>query len=465
MNPIDPRYLLTARNDDLAQTARPRFFVRNYGCQMNERDAEKLRALLTQLGYEPANQMEDADLILFNTCCVRESAEDKIYGHLSRIKTMKAAKPDLFVIVCGCMAQRPQAAEIFRTKHKYINVVCGTANRHRLPEFIWLAIQSGKPVIDISEGDGIPELIDIPVTTREFRHKAGVNIMYGCDNFCSFCIVPHVRGREKSRPAQDILTEVRVLAEDGVSEIMLLGQNVNAYNDGMVFADLLRHVHDGHPTLKRIRFMTSHPKDFSDTLITAIRDLPRVCKAVHLPLQSGSTRILADMNRKYTKEQYINLCEKLQTAIPCIAITTDIIVGYPGETDSDFEDTLDVVRRIRFAGAFTFIYSKRSGTPAADRTDTVPRKTVNERFEQLTALLYPIMEERNRTHIGQTTNVMVEEAPTEETNTGKGRMDDNTLVHFNIKNTAEAAALQPGDVVPVCINEARSFYVSGSVNN
>ncbi|MCL2499677.1 MAG: tRNA (N6-isopentenyl adenosine(37)-C2)-methylthiotransferase MiaB [Defluviitaleaceae bacterium] len=474
----DTRYLLTAHNDDLARSGRrPCFYVRNYGCQMNERDAEKLRALLAKLGYEPVDNQEDADIILYNTCCVRESAEDKVFGHLSRIKTIKAANPRLFVIVCGCMAQRPEIAETFRTKHHYINVVCGTANRHRLPDMIWHSMQSGGQVIDINEDEGLPELTDIPVTTREYPHKAGVNIMYGCDNYCAFCIVPYVRGREKSRLMRDILDEVHVLAEDGVKEIMLLGQNVNAYarkevgggfrslegevarrnpppTPFLTFPSLLRQVHEV-PGILRIRFMTSHPKDFSDELIAAVRDLPKVCKTVHLPLQSGSTRILEDMNRKYTKDEYLALCARLQAAVPGIGITTDIIVGYPGETEADFEETLDVARRVRFSGAFTFIYSKRSGTPAAERTDTVPRKTANERFERLTDTVYPIMLERNRGLVGQTVEVMAEQD-------GKGRMDDNTLVHFTGN---ENTACKAGDVISVRITDAKSFYVSGTADN
>jgi len=455
LNNNDTRYLITAYNDALAlENGRPRFFVRNYGCQMNERDAEKLRALLAQLGYAAADSQDAADFVLYNTCCVRESAENKIYGHLSRLKARKAGQAGLFIVVCGCMAQRPEVAEEFRARHNYINVVCGTANRHKLPDFIWQSMQTGRQVIDISEEDTLPEIEEVSLTTREYPHKAGVNIMYGCDNFCSFCIVPHVRGREKSRPAADILTEVRALADDGVKEIMLLGQNVNAYQaDGLDFPALLRLVHDENPTLLRIRFMTSHPKDVSSVLVHAIRDLPRVCKSIHLPLQSGSTRILADMNRHYTQEQYLQTCAQLQAAVPGIAITTDIIVAYPGETDDDFEQTLHVVNQVKFAGAFTFIYSPRTGTPAALRTDTPPRKTANQRFERLTAALYPQMQARNE-RLLNTTLAIIAETP------NKGRADDNTLVHFTHEPEPE---IKPGDVVHVKIETARSFYVSGVV--
>ena len=459
-NSQDYRYLLSAFNDRLAEATgrRPRFFVRTYGCQMNDRDSEKMTALLGQLGYEAAPSQDEADFVLYNTCCVRESAEDKVFGHLSRLKRVKMDKPDLIIGVCGCMTQQPDIAEKFQKKHPYVNLVFGTGNRHRLPEFLWQTIQTGRPVIDITEGDELPEIDDIPVTTRDFPHKAGVNIMYGCDNYCAYCIVPYVRGRERSRPMDDILKEAEALASDGVKEIMLLGQNVNAYGKGLdesaTFPELLRRV-NAIPGLERIRFMTSHPKDFSDELIFAIRDLPKVCKSVHLPLQSGSTRVLADMNRMYTQEDYLALAKRLQAEIPEIALSTDIIVGYPGERPEDFQATLDVARQVRFAGAFTFIYSKRSGTPAAERTDTIPRKEVSERFDRLTATLYPIMQEKNEQKIGQALAVMVEDA---QGAVCKGRADDHTLVHF----TSEKA-LNPGDIVPVRINEAKTFYVSGAV--
>jgi tRNA-2-methylthio-N6-dimethylallyladenosine synthase len=366
------------------------------------------------------------------------------------------------------MTQQDSIIEILKTKHKYIDIIFGTTNRHRLPEFLWGVINGGKRVIDVSEGaasDHLPEITDIPVTTREFRHKAGVNIMYGCDNFCSYCIVPYVRGREKSRPVADILREIRELAADGVKEIMLLGQNVNSYAgenvkiikgeraaESCTFSQLLRLANDVDG-LERIRFMTSHPKDFSDELIAAIRDCEKVCKHVHLPLQSGSSRILADMNRMYLKEDYILLAEKLSAAVPGIAISTDIIVGYPGETEEDFADTLDVVRRVKFAGAFTFIYSKRSGTPAAERTDSVPKKTVSERFDRLTAELYPLITARNEEKIGTTLPVMVED---EKDGTCKGRTNDHTLVHFMSNKP-----LSSGEIVSIRIETAKTFYISG----
>ncbi|MCL2405046.1 MAG: tRNA (N6-isopentenyl adenosine(37)-C2)-methylthiotransferase MiaB [Defluviitaleaceae bacterium] len=459
--------LLLAHNDHIANTTghRPSFFIRTYGCQMNSRDSEKLAALLTQLGYQEAQSLETSDLALFNTCCVRESAENRIFGHLSRLRhTKETQKPDMLIAVGGCMSQQAEISEKIAAAHPYINVVFGTANRHRLPQFLWQAIQSGKQVIDISEDENLPELDSVPVTTRDYAHKAGVNIMYGCDNYCSYCIVPYVRGRERSRPAADILREIEALAADGVKEIMLLGQNVNSYgkrlaNDsldsGVIldFPTLLRHVNQV-PGLERIRFMTSHPKDFSNDLVAAVRDLDKVCKSVHLPLQSGSTRVLEDMNRQYTQDDYLALAARLQQA--GIGLSTDIIVGYPGETEDDFIATLEVARKVRFLGAFTFIYSKRSGTPAAKRTDLVPRKVSSERFERLTATIYPILLEINQAKVGSTVHTMVEETSGTAI---KGRTDDNTLVHFD----AEQGAYKLGQIVPVRITSAKSFYVCGEI--
>ena len=459
------RYLVSAHNDDLAKSAtgRPRFFVRTYGCQMNSRDSEKLSGLLAQLGYDAATGQDDADLILYNTCCVRENAEDKIFGHLGRLKRAKMDKTGVIIAVCGCMTQQAEIAETIKTKHRHVNLVFGTGNRHRLPEFLWRVINGEKQVIDITEDDGLPEITDVPATTREFPHKAGVNIMYGCDNYCSYCIVPYVRGREKSRKVGDVMREVRELAADGVKEIMLLGQNVNSYLsyepnplelDEKTTFDQLLHLVNHTPGIQRIRFMTSHPKDCSDALIRAIAMLPKVCKSIHLPMQSGSTKVLGDMNRKYSREDYLALVERLRVAVPDIAISTDIIVGYPGETDEDFEDTLDMVRRVRFHTAFTFMYSKRSGTPAATRTDIVPHKIASERFDRLVAELGPILVEINEAKIGHVFDVMVEE------NTGdgsyKGRTDDHSLVHFTA-----AADLKQGDIVPVRIEQVQTYYCKG----
>jgi len=447
------RYLISAHNDDLANSpsGRPRFFIRTYGCQMNSRDSEKLTGLLTQLGYAPVTSQDDADLILYNTCCVRESAEDKIWGHLSRLKKAKTTKPGLIIGVCGCMSQQTAIADKFKIQHKYVNLVFGTGNRHRLPEFLWHVISTGQQVIDITETDDLPELTDIPATNREFPHKAGVNIMYGCDNYCSYCIVPYVRGREKSRHMNDILQEITELANDGVKEVMLLGQNVNSFQPS--FPDLLRQV-CAIPGIQRVRFMTSHPKDFSDELIQTVAELPQVCNFMHLPIQSGSTKVLTDMNRKYTKDSYLGLISRLRAAIPGLAVSTDIIVGYPGETEEDFQDTLDVVRKVRFANAFTFQYSKRSGTPAAERTDAIPQNIKTDRFDRLVAELTPILLDINQSKIGKVFDVMVEEVLLD--GDVKGRTEDHSLVHF-----MSTAPVSQGDIVQVRITTAKTFYLTG----
>jgi len=453
---------LSAHNDYITKKTgnRPVFFIRTYGCQMNSRDSEKLAGMLAQLGYAKASSQEEADLVVYNTCCVRENAENKIFGHLSRLKNIKeTTKPDLIIAVGGCMSQQAEIAEEIGKRHSYINIVFGTANRHRLPGFIWTALNEKRQVIDITEDDQLPELDSVPVTVREYPHKAGVNIMYGCDNYCSYCIVPYVRGRERSRPVIDILKEVEALVADGVKEIMLLGQNVNSYGKGLTdaitFPELLKQVNQ-IPNLKRIRFMTSHPKDFSEELIMAMRDLDKVCKSVHLPIQSGSTKVLTDMNRKYTQEEYLDLAKRLQEAVPGIGLTTDIIVGYPGETDQDFEATLHVARQVRFSGAFTFIYSKRTGTPAALRTDTIPREIATKRFEALTSTLYPIMDEINKMKVNQVLPVIVVDV---DGTVYKGRTDDNTLVHFS----APEDIYLPGAIAQIKITDAKTFYVSGIV--
>lgn len=458
-----------ARNDAAARDGqRPRFFIHTYGCQMNARESEKLAGVLSVMGYEPATQETDAALVLYNTCCIRENAEQKILGNLSFSKFQKETNPDLTVVFCGCMAQQDAARQLLLTQRDYIDVLFGTQNRHQFPELLWRYFETGTRIVDIT-----PAVSDEPesvtdagaLLSRVYKHKTGVSVMYGCDNFCAYCVVPYVRGRERSRELDDVLTEVSALAADGVREIMLLGQNVNAYGKGLrepaSFAELLWRVNDV-PGLARVRFMTSHPKDFSTELIYAIRDSDRVCKAVHLPLQSGSTQVLTAMNRRYTKESYLRLAERIQTEIPGVALSTDIIVGFPGETEADFQDTLDVVRRTRFAGAFTFIFSKRSGTPAAKMPDTVPAEVATDRFNRLIEVINPILYARNTERIGDTLAVMVEE----EDRRGmiKGRADDNTLVHFTVNRGAAhdcGTRTIPGDILPVRITEAKTYYLTG----
>ncbi len=425
---------------------------------MNVRESEKLSGTLEALGYERAGSEDEADLILYNTCCVRENAENKIFGNLSYLKFQKASNPGLIIAVCGCMVQQPDVFNEICEKHSYIDIVFGTANHGMFPELLRRRLETGEPVRDIS-GMAVAETEGSlkSLTARGHSYKAGVTVMHGCNNFCSYCIVPYVRGRERSRAPEDILREARALADDGVKEIMLLGQNVNSYGQGLdvpvTFAGLLRRVNEIEG-LRRIRFMTSHPKDFSNELIEAVRDCDKVCKAVHLPLQSGSTRVLGDMNRKYTKEDYLRLAEKLKERVPDVALSTDIIVGYPGETEEDFLETLDVVRRVGFAGAFTFIYSKRTGTPAALREDLIPKDVTDERFKRLTETVNPMLLARNEARVGTEVEVMLEES---KSRLGvRGRADDNTLVHVT------GTELPPGSIARVRITEAKTFYLTGT---
>ena len=437
-----------------------RFFVKTYGCQMNNRDSENMTAIMEQSGFLRSNAQSEASIIVFNTCCVRESAEDRFLGHLSRLKPLKVKNPDLIIAVTGCMSQQEEVKKQIKDKYPYVDIVIGTGNRHLLPKFVKEVIETGKNIYDTAGVNDMPTSRGYAETTRDYPHKAGINIMYGCDNFCSYCIVPYVRGRERSRISDDIVNEAKLLADDGVKEIMLLGQNVNAYGKGSRgenFASLVYKLAD-IDKIKRIRFMTSHPRDFSDELIYSIRDLSKMCKHIHLPMQAGSTKVLSDMNRGYTKEDYLALVTKIKTEIPNIAITTDIIVGYPGETDEDFADTLDVAKKAEFTGAFTFIYSKRSGTPAANRKDTVPDDVTSKRFNKLTNVLYPIFLNFNQLKIGQTHSVMVEEKKGD--GNYKGRADDHSLVHFCAKKTFEA-----GDIVPVKITDAKTFYILGVAND
>jgi tRNA-2-methylthio-N6-dimethylallyladenosine synthase len=394
---------------------------------------------------------------------VRENAENKIFGNLGYLKYYKGTKPGLTVVLCGCMVQQGHVAKEIAESHPYVDVVFGTYNRPRFPELLWLYLCSKRQIIDISEDTPLhcaeSESDKNVLTSRGHTHKAGVNVMYGCDNFCSYCIVPAVRGRERSREAGDVLAEVRALAQDGVREIMLLGQNVNAYGLGLLvpetFAGLLRRV-NGVPGLARIRFMTSHPKDVNDDLIKAIKDCDKVCKALHLPVQAGGSRVLRDMNRGYTKKAYLALIERLKKEIPGIAISTDIMVGYPGESEEDFGHTLDVVRQAGFAGVFSFMYSARTGTPAAKRNDTVPQEVISERFKRLTEMINPMLLQRNEGLIGKILDVMAEDGKNGRNPTQKGRADDNTLVHFL------GSKARPGDIVKVRITEAKTFYVSGA---
>ncbi len=436
---------------------RPQACVVNMGCQMNARDSEKLTGILEEVGYETVSD-EHADFVIYNTCTVRDNANQKVYGRLGFLHSLKKKNPGMRIALCGCMMQEPSVVEKLKKSYRFVNLIFGTHNIYKFAELLFCSLESEEMVIDIwKDTDKIVE--DLPAE-RKYFFKSGVNIMFGCNNFCSYCIVPYVRGRERSRKPQDILREIEKLAADGVVEIMLLGQNVNSYGKNLempvTFAELLREAAkiDG---IQRIRFMTSHPKDLSDELIQAMKELPKVCHHMHLPLQSGSSRLLKIMNRRYTKEQYLRLVEKLREAIPDISLTTDIIVGFPGETEEDFQETLDVVRKVRYDSAFTFIYSKRTGTPAAAMENQVPEDVVKERFDRLLKEVQAISKETSSRFEGQTVPVLVEQINEQDPDLVTGRLGNNLLVHF--PGTEELI----GKIVNVTLTESKGFYYLGEL--
>lgn len=449
------RKLVAERSKSLGRPLRAAIVT--FGCQMNARDSEKLSGILEQIGYE-ITEDEHADFVIYNTCTVRENANLRVYGRLGAINSIKKKNPHMIVALCGCMMQEPKVVEKLKKSYRFVDLIFGTHNIYKFAELLALAIQSERMVIDIwKDTDQIVE--DLP-SDRKFSFKSGVNIMFGCNNFCSYCIVPYVRGRERSRNPRDIIREIERLVADGVVEVMLLGQNVNSYGktlkEPVSFAGLLREIEqiDG---LERIRFMTSHPKDLSDELIQVMSESKKICPHMHLPLQSGSSRILKIMNRHYTKEQYLTLVDKLRKAVPDISLTTDIIVGFPGETEEDFLETLDVVRRVRYDSAFTFVYSKRTGTPAAAMEDQIPPEVVKDRFDRLLALVQSISKEMSARYTGETLSVLVEEVNDHDPKLMTGRLENNLLVHF--PGTKELV----GKIVPVYLKECRGFYYMGEI--
>lgn len=433
----------------------PRACVKTFGCQMNARDSEKLRGILETVGYELSDQ-EESDFVLYNTCTVRENANLKVYGRLGYLSGLKKKNPHMVIALCGCMMQEPEVIERLKKSYRFVDLVFGTHNIYKFAELLMTAFESDRTVIDIwKDTDQIVE--DLPAE-RTYSFKSGVNIMFGCNNFCSYCIVPYVRGRERSRKPEDILKEIRSLVADGVKEVMLLGQNVNSYGKNLEhpisFAQLLTLV-EQIEGLERIRFMTSHPKDLSDELIEVMKHSKKICRHLHLPLQSGSTRILKVMNRKYTKEQYLALAKKLREEMPDLSLTTDIIVGFPGETEEDFQETLDVVRQVRYDSAFTFIYSKRTGTPAAAMADQVPEDIVKDRFNRLLALVQDISKEQSLKVQGQTLPVLVESVNEQDDRLVTGRLSNNLLVHF----PGDASMI--GQTVDVYLKACMGFYYYG----
>ncbi len=433
------------------------YHVQTFGCQMNAKDSEKLAGILETIGYVETDT-EKADFVIYNTCTVRENANTRVYGRIGYLGTVKKKNPDMKIAMCGCMMQEPHVVEKIKKSYRFVDIIFGTHNIFKLAELIYEDILKKKMVVDVWEGtDQIVE--DLP-SEHKYTFKAGVNIMYGCNNFCSYCIVPYVRGRERSRKPEDIIAEIKKLAAEGIVEIMLLGQNVNSYGKTLEqpisFAQLLKMVEevDG---IERIRFMTSHPKDLSDELIEVMKNSKKICNHLHLPMQSGSTRILKEMNRKYTKEDYLLLVEKIKTAMPNISLTTDIIVGFPGETYEDFQETVDVVRKAGFDSAYTFIYSKRSGTVAAKMENQVPEELVKQWFNELLEEIKITSEFQANRYTGQTLEVLVEEENEQGNGMLTGRLSNNLLVHFY----GDISLI--GKIVPVYLKECKGFYYIGEL--
>ncbi len=428
-----------------------------FGCQMNAKDSEKLIGILEIIGYEMIED-EAADLVFFNTCTVRDNANQRVYGRLGVLNSMKKKNPAKKIALCGCMMQEPTVVEKIKKSYSFVDLIFGTHNIYKFAELLVTMFESDRMVIDLwKDTDKIVE--DLPAE-RKFAFKSGVNIMFGCNNFCSYCIVPYVRGRERSRNPKDIIREIEQLVSEGVVEVMLLGQNVNSYGknleEPMSFAQLLQEV-EKIEGLERIRFMTSHPKDLSDELIQVMKNSKKICRHLHLPLQAGSTRILEKMNRRYTKEQYVALAKKIRQEIPDIALTTDIIVGFPGETMEDVEETISVIKEVQYDNAFTFIYSKRTGTPAAAMENQVPEEVVKEGFDKVLKVVQETARERVQRLQGQTLSALVEEMNEQDASLVTGRLSNNTIVHF----PGDASLI--GKIVDVKLTECHGFYYVGEL--
>lgn len=444
--------------EQVAEKGRPlTYHVQTFGCQMNSKDSEKLAGILETIGYVETDT-EKADFVLYNTCTVRENANTRVYGRIGYLGTMKKKNPDMKIAMCGCMMQESHVVEKIKKSYRFVDIVFGTHNIFKLAELLYEDILRGKMVVDV--WDGTEQIVEDLPSEHKYKFKAGVNIMYGCNNFCSYCIVPYVRGRERSRKPEDILAEVKKLADEGIVEIMLLGQNVNSYGKTLEhpisFAELLKMVEEVEG-IKRIRFMTSHPKDLSDELIEIMKNSKKICTHLHLPMQSGSSRVLKEMNRKYTKEDYLGLVGKIKTAMPDISLTTDIIVGFPGETEEDFLETVDVVRKAGFDSAYTFIYSKRSGTVAANMENQVPEEEVKDRFNRLLEEIKITSEACANRYTGMTMEVLVEEENEQGEGMLTGRLSNNLLVHFcGGKDLI-------GKLVLVNLKECKGFYYIGEL--
>ncbi len=436
-----------------------KYYIETYGCQMNEHDSEKIAGLLQAVGYQKAEQMQQADLILFNTCCVRDHAEKKVFGNIGALKPLSQQKSGLIVAVCGCMMQQEEVAKKLMQTFPFVKIVFGTNNMNELPSMLYRAVMHRERVFNVQKANISSTAVEDVPMVRKKRPLATVNIMQGCDNFCTYCIVPYVRGREWSRPAGDILMEVRGLVEQGYREVMLLGQNVNSYGKkggetSMDFADLLEQIAAG-TGISRIRFMTSHPKDISKKLLEKIAGHENICKQLHLPVQSGSSRVLMRMNRGYTREEYLRLVETAREIVPGIALTTDIIVGFPGESEEDYAQTLSLVREVGYDAAFTFVYSPRKGTKAAEFPEQVPEQIKQQRIVRLIELQSELTYESNLRYVGKKELILVEDVSKKDEQSICGRTDSGKMVNF--KGPKEKI----GSFVPVEILEAKRTTLLG----
>ena len=431
------------------------FHITTFGCQMNEHDSEVIDGLLTERGFSSVKERKDASIVIINTCSVRDNADKRFFGTLGQLKKRKESDPSFIVCVCGCMMQQQRVVDTIKTKYPWVDVIFGTNSIHHIPELIEKVAIEKEKVVDIIENT--EEIVEGLPAKRLFDHKALVNIMFGCNNFCTYCIVPYTRGREKSRAPEAILDEVKGLVADGVKEIMLLGQNVNSYDgNGTSFAELLKMLNDVDG-LERIRFMTSNPKDLSDELIEAFAVCDKLCRNLHLPIQSGSNRVLKRMNRKYTREDYLKLIEKLRKTVPDITLSTDIIVGFPGETNEDFEETLSIVKEVEYDSAFTFIYSIRKGTPAEKFEDQIEESEKHRRFDLLVNAVNEISEKKNKAYQDRVEKVLVDGVSKNDKSTLTGRTDGFKLVNFAGKKELI------GSLVDVKITDAKTFSLFGEV--
>ena len=431
------------------------FHITTFGCQMNEHDSEVIDGLLTERGFSSVKERKDASIVIINTCSVRDNADKRFFGTLGQLKKRKESDPSFIVCVCGCMMQQQRVVDTIKAKYPWVDVIFGTNSIHHIPELIEKVAIEKEKVVDIIENT--EEIVEGLPAKRLFDHKALVNIMFGCNNFCTYCIVPYTRGREKSRAPEAIVAEVKGLVADGVKEIMLLGQNVNSYDgNGTSFAKLLKMLNDVDG-LERIRFMTSNPKDLSDELIEAFAVCDKLCRNLHLPIQSGSNRVLKRMNRKYTREDYLKLIEKLRKTVPDITLSTDIIVGFPGETNEDFEETLSIVKEVEYDSAFTFIYSIRKGTPAEKFEDQIEESEKHRRFDLLVSAVNEISEKKNKAYQDRVEKVLVDGVSKNDKSTLTGRTDGFKLVNFAGKKELI------GSIVDVKITDAKTFSLFGEV--